>query len=454
MDLTRRAFLVATAPALVASLMLSCSSSSGSAAPPPVEPVPDAGPDVAPPPAEPVDAGTPITITTYAPASSTSPAAKTNATWAAYRTVDGTWTRVDPSAPATYIFPANGDTWSIAFACADNQSSLVAVYERAVSVTTFDATLETWCGPPPPAVYTLTGHLTNVPTTTSWLDFGYGLELRGAAIPIAGTAADYEEVNMASGTWDLMFGLRDESTSPLSKIALVRGHALTADGTLDVDLAGAAAVPTTTKALILHGLRVSEAVAAPVYYTTGGGLRGLDLGQSLPPPAVDVTTTYTTLPAAVQTATDRYRLELLIEDGDSAARGVKASFHAASDIEVTAPGAAAEPMVSVAGTTPYLRIAATVATRKTASLYEVETFARISNKSRVVWRISNEAGIVAGATGTFTMPDLSTGAGWNTEWVLPSDYDRTTTATIYDKELPLGDGTLQSWTSRSVSVTP
>jgi hypothetical protein len=54
--------------------------------------------------------------------------------------------------------------------------------------------------------------------------------------PVSGANASYEEVNVASGTWDLMFGLRSESYGPIQKVAIVRGHPITSDASMDVNL--------------------------------------------------------------------------------------------------------------------------------------------------------------------------------------------------------------------------
>jgi len=441
----------------VASSLMACSSSDDAAAPAPAPEV-DGG-------VTPTDDGggpgpilpnpTTITVTTHVAGSSETTGGNTNATWAAFRKDDGSWSPLSPSATAgTYTFETHATRWAAAFVCADNRSSLVAIHEEVATVTSATIELESWCGPAPADVFTITGTLTNVSAATSWLDFGYPLESRGVVLPVAGTSATYEEVNVVSGTWDLAFGLRDDSTQGLTKIALLRNHALTADAKLDVDLSSASAFAPGTKKLLIHGIDAMENINAPIRFATNGGVQGLDVGPQNVGAGPDADVLYSTIPASAQVATDRYRLAIAAE-ADDHTREVTGSIHDAVDLEVTLPPILDGVTATVTSPTPYVRVTTVVPMRPNAAYVESSVLAAVTNKSHRVWRMSTSANVIgASPSATFAMPDLSAVAGFDAAWTLPTDIERKVTGTIREVAVVVGDGTMTRAVSRTVTIQP
>jgi hypothetical protein len=401
-------------------------------------------------------AGTSITITTFVPGSAATTGGKTNATWAAFRKDDGSWGALTPAALAagSYVFQTTADRWAVAFGCADDQNSLVAIHEDAITVTKANVLLESWCGPARPEAFTIAGTLSNVSATTSWLDFGYPLESRGVTLPLSGTNAAYEEVNVIAGTWDLAFGLRDDPGSTLTKMALLRGQALTADATVNVDLAGALAFAPGSRKLGIHAIDPNDNIAVPVRYATGAGSeQGIDLGPQNIASGADLDLTYATVPANVAVPTDRYHVALTASVMNEALRGVTASFHEAVDLDFTFPTPLDGITSAVSSSTPYIRLTTNMPTRPNTASVEASVVARITNKSLRVWRMSMGTAALAGAaTATFAMPDLAAVPGFDTAWTLPSDIERDVTGTVREVPAPLADGTVTRFASRTIYV--
>jgi hypothetical protein len=404
--------------------------------------------DVGPPP-------TKIAVTTRIPPTSLAPGLKANATWAVWREANATeWTTLAPAEAGSYGFESVSGRWMIAFACADAQSALVTVFERSAATTTLDVPLAEHCRPEGtlPHYFSISGTLSHIPTSTGWLDFAWELGSRGAVLPTTGTSATYEEVNVLSGTWDFMFGLREDAPSSLSKIAIVRGHALTADETLDFDLA--MDITPGKKALKIHDIAAGEAVTAPIRYTTNGAESGLDLGPQTLPDGADIQTTYAEIPATSRLPTDLHRLDLSAADGDAALRGIRGSFKQPIDLDVTLPTPLEAARITVVGTTPYLRLGAKLKPRTNAAWYDAEVFVKITNKSLRVWRYSTDAVPSDGGEIDVTLPDISKADGFDTAWVLPTDRDRTVTLTVNEKPETLGDGTTSRYASRIAVLSP
>ncbi|MBX3203409.1 MAG: hypothetical protein KF764_00010 [Labilithrix sp.] len=440
--------LVALAPALA------CSDEPGVDAPAALD---DGGPAEAAAPEPDGGAGVEarIVVRTSTPASSVSPGGPAPATWAAYRKDSGAWDTLPATAAATYSFTTTSSRWAVALACADDRTSIVAVYERPASVASLDVVLEEQCGAPPGDAYVLDGTLAHVPASTEWLDFGYALGARGAVIIPAGDSAPYEIVNVVGGTWNLAFGLREQAGTPLTKIALVRRRALAADTTLDLDLDAVGLVPGTKK-LTVSGLDpADETLAAPVAYTMGDDREGIDVGQQDVPTAATTELSYATVPAAAQEAPDRYRAAIVASgQRGSTSRGVLAVFHEAVDLTFALPAPMAAPVVSVAAATPYLRVATKLPTREAAATYEVLASVRLSQRFRRAWSVSVDASLAPGGELEVTLPDLAAVPGFDVSWALPPDRERAVTATTRDKPTSLGDGASERFSAHTTTLEP
>jgi hypothetical protein len=276
-------------------------------------------------PSSPLDAGAPdggttpgqdggdrtaVVVTTRAAPVASSVGAKTSATWAAFDDGSGAFRPLAAAEAGTYRFAASGPVWAIAIVCAtpDDARSTVTVHRRTLATTALDVALDDVCAPAPPAAErTLAGTLTNVPPSTSWLDFGYAREGRGATLAVEGTSARYEIVNVADGTWDLAFGLRDASAGPLTKVVLRRGETIAGDKTFDVDANAAGAFTPAPWPLVVRGAGDCETLDPHLRYAMGG-VFGIDVGpQEVPSGGPDAARTYATIPPTMQRDGDRYR---------------------------------------------------------------------------------------------------------------------------------------------------
>ncbi|MBX3226027.1 MAG: hypothetical protein KIT84_29370 [Labilithrix sp.] len=399
----------------------------------------------------------PITIRTSTPSAPFSRGGPRDATWAAYVDDTGAWVRLEPKTddggaePGRYeIAATTKPSYTVAFACANERRSLVTVLTRESSVTELDVTLAAQCGSDDRVTTNLAGTFSNIPTATGWLDFGYALGGRGSIFITAGGAGDYELVNLVAGTWDLAFGLREDAVAPLTRIAFARDAALAADSsTLNLDFTDAGATPVPKK-ISLTGL-ANEQTHITVQYTFGGATSGLEVGPGDDPFGVaSAEVTYASVPAASQRPADRYRIAATTVEDELEARGASIDLHDAVDVALELPPALEAPTSSVEGKL----VAATLAPRAGAAVYEANVFTRVTNQSSREWRVSISAALVTGTEIELVPPDLSAVAGFDATWLTPLEIERTVTAKAYERPATVGDGTLHRYASKSILVTP
>lgn len=397
------------------------------------------------------DAGTPVTVTTLAAPSSSSPGGKMSAAWAAFQIDDGPWQALSPKSEGVYVFPVDGARWALALACDDPrfESSTIAVERHPAVVTATAITLPDPCRLQPPNSFLVTGTLSNIPSATSWFEFGYPLEARGSVLPVQGTAATYELANVVDGTWDVAFAVRDTPAGPLTRTAILRGRKIDADLSLDVDLGGATSFVPKTRPMTIHAAVADENVTAYVWYSTGGPA-GLSVGpQDVPLSRPDVLTSYSTIPESVVAATDRYVFEATsqISHEDPGARVVTGSFHAQMDLEITLPDALPSPTAKMPTATS---VETTYAKQAGFESYVVDVSAQVTRRSVRRFVTTVDARI---ATGIETTPDLTSLAGFRPEWSLP-DAQTVSVVTGIEPETTLGDGKLRRRTTSYVVVRP
>lgn len=418
----------------------------------------DAGVDAETPDAPPIEQdasdaapiGPMVTVTTRAAPRGAAIGAPTTATWAAVDTGGGAFLPIVASANGTYTFVAAG-AWSIVIACAapDNAQSTVATYRRAAAVRSLDVALDPWCLPPLPRFdATLGGTIANVSAETSWLDFGHPLEGRGNAIVVNGTTASYELSNVAQGTWDLAFGVRDIFTAPFTKVILRRGETITTNKTLVLD-ASKGVVPGS-KALVIHGIDACDTTEPAMRYTMGGP-SGIDVGPQDVPAGPDVTLSYVALPAAVQAAHDRYRGDIAcLADRDRTQRRSRFEMHDAVDIDVKLLPPVEAPVAAAAATAPYWRIA--VKGKRLANVATHEALLRVERGQRrdQRWSYSDDE-----TNGDFawTVPDLTAVDGFDPAWGLPVE-TANVTFTAVEAAAKLGDGTSTRTSAKTIRLDP
>jgi len=393
--------------------------------------------------------GPKMTVTTRAAFSAGG--ALTNATLVAVAGADGVFQVVAPAGAGTYAIPIQ-PKWTLAVVCAasDSEPSRVSLFERTDATKTLEVMLEPVCsGGEVQLASTLTGNLANVPASTSWMDFAYPLDSRGAVVAVTGTTANYELVNVANGTWDLTFGVRDESFGPLTRVGIRRAATIDADKTVDFDMATTA--PLGTRKLDVHGIATGEATTFAVNFVTQGPL-GIDFGPHLVPDKPDVSLVYSTL--ADTRPTDRYQGELLAEsDAGRIARALLFSIHDPIDVDVTLPPALDKaPAVKAVGATPGVRLEMTLDPVPDAMSYQLSATVKLSERVRRTWSVSLEGGATAPMVST--MPDLTALPGWKSHFDLPGGNVITVGAEVHERKTPFGDGTLERVRQRAGTFTP
>jgi hypothetical protein len=414
----------------------------------------DASSSGAPPPPDAPSA----TIATYAPSATNANGPRANATWAAYAGADDVFHALAPTAAGTYLVPL-APRWSVVLVCAsdDAQSSSVLVYRRTDATTALDVTLASWCTPPvPPDDGAIRGTLSNLPASTTWLDFGYARDWRGTALPVTGTSASYEIVNVAQGAWDLAFGVRDDSAGPYTRMILRRGEVLDADKQIDVDLSGPGSFVPGTKALAVHGLVDGESTRFAVFYAMGNGAYGIDVAPQDIPAGPDVTTAVSTIPPELQQPGDRYRGSLVVSHGSdrpSDSRTIEFEVHDAIDLDVTLPASLPPPDVRVVDVARYLRTTTSAPLAPGAVTYEIVATAQEARRELHEWRTSYDLA-AAGSGIADTTPDLGAIPGWNDAWAIGKSAAAKVDLTASEAKVVLGDGTLVRSTMASAIVTP
>lgn len=416
----------------------------------------DAGAEVpdAPPTEEAGDAppaGPTVTVTTRAAPRGDAVGALATATWVAVDTGGGTFTPIVASADGTYTFVAPG-AWSIVIACAapDNAQSTVAIHRRSASVRALEVTLAPWCTAPLPLFEsTLTGAIANVSADTTWLDFGHPLEGRGSAIVVNGTTASYELVNVANGTWDLAFGVRDVFTGPLTKVLVRRGEVITATKSLVLD-AKSGVVPGS-KALVVHGVDACDTLEPAMRYTMGGP-SGIDVGPQDVPAGADVTLAYETLPPAVQAPHDRYRGDIAcLADRDRTQRRSRIEIHDALDIDVKLLPLVDAPVARTVATAPYWRVEAKGKRLANVAVHEMAVRVEKGQRRDQRWSHSDDE---PGGELAWTVPELTAVAGFDPAWGLPVDATATVTFTATEAPAKLGDGTATRTSAKTIRLDP
>ena len=406
-----------------------------------------------------VDAGAAITVTTFAPAFTSAPAARASASWAAYRLDEGEWSPLAPASEGTYRFPIAVARWTIALVCASPDDGLVTVFlhHRTNATPDVDFALEEYCTPPaPPAQYAFTGSLTNIPTSTQWFDFGYARTSRGEAIPVSGATGTYEIVGIEPGTWDFSFAVRDEPFLPITRFVMKRGTVVTSDAKVDVDLTGAGSFAPGSKTLQLHALRKGDTVSPVVFYGASGPL-GIDVGpQDVPDGPPDVTLAYSTMPPPLQVVSDRYSGQLMAEqDRRTGSRMITFDIHDAIDLDMTFLPEPALAEVVVVGTSPSVRFETKFAVMEDAERYEVTALAARNRRAHLSWRSTYDVKNVGSARAVDdVLPDLSALPGWSPAWGLPVGLTTSVFVTTFESAKPLGDGKMQRSVSKGQELTP
>jgi len=399
--------------------------------------------------------GPKVTVRTAVRASDPTGVTK-DATWVAFERPDGTWAPLASRAPGTYTFEPGAERWAVAIACANEDDSYtsVTVHRRTMATRVLSVALGRQCAGLVD-VYALTGRLLGVPTSTGWFDFGYVDEARGVAIGATSGVAPYELVNVLAGTWDLAFGVRDSSGSPLTRMTILRAEPVLADRTLDVDLAGPRSFVPGSKGILVHGLTPEETLGATVRFTSGGAY-GIDVGPpDVPITLPDVAARYATVPLAMESAGDRYRGSLVARPGSGdTSRSVSFVFHDAIDVEETLPARLPAPEVRLAAASPHARVATRLAASGGAGAgYEIRAHVRFGRRQDHTWSTTFDAAS-AGAGIDDTMPELGAVPGFRDRWALPADADIEVTATVTEAPHAIADGTGERASAATVFIAP
>jgi hypothetical protein len=240
-------------------------------------------------------------------------------------------------------------------------------------------------------------------------------------------------------------------------MVLRRNVVVAADATANIDATGAASFAPGTRPLVVRGLAPDENLEPKIAYATGG-LLGIDVGpQDVPVTVPDVTTAYATVPAALQIATDRYRATLLARTGRNApqARAITFSLHADADVDLTLLPVLAIPKVTVAGTSPYVRLTTHVTALASVARHELRVSSTKGRQQQHDWVTTFDTDALAGSSDVNdTFPDLSTLTGWKNAWAIPTGLEASVTASAVEKAQVLGDGTSERTSSQTVKISP
>jgi hypothetical protein len=431
----------------IAASLAACSQSGEAGRPAAV----DGGPETPPP----LTGPDVVTVTTHATSATGESGAKASATWAAYVDGAGAWHTLAPASEGTYAFHAP-DRWSVVLVCsADGDHTIVYAFRRTLATTALDVTLSSFCTPlPPPEDGAIRGTLTNLPSTTTWLDFGYARDWRGTALPVSGTSASYEIVNVAEGPWDIAFAVRDDSALPFTRMVVRRGEVLAVDKTIDVDVTGPGSFVPGKKNLTLHAIADGDSTNLAIYYGMGGPF-GVDVGPQDVPPGADTTATYSTIPPEVTAPGDRYRASLVVSenpDRPEQLRAIVASFHDPIDIDATFLPIAELPAVTLDATAPYARTTTHAKPFPGAVRYEILAAGEESRRTTHEWRTSIDVASLEGAPEIVdAIPDLSSLPGWDPSWAIHASSIKID-VTAFEAPQPLGDGTIERSSMRSIVV--
>jgi hypothetical protein len=135
-------------------------------------------------------------------------------------------------------------------------------------------------------------------------------------------------------------------------------------------------------------------------------------------------------------------------------RSVEVAFHDAVDLDLAFLPVLDAPSVTISGSTPYLTIETHAKPLAGAIRHDVRARVAQGRRREQRWVTSIDAAVLAGGEIVTTMPALSHLPGWKNAWALPAGQPIEVTATAYEAEAPLGDGTRVRASTRSVWITP
>ena len=258
------------------------------------------------------------------------------------------------------------------------------------------------------------------------------------------------------GTWDFSFGVRDDSFHALTRFVMRRGHTVTSDEVVDVDVTGPGSFAPGTRSLTLHGLIKGDSVTPLIFYGAGGPF-GIDVGPQDVPDGPDVTLAYSTVPEAVQIASDRYRGELGAEqDKRTGGRTITFDVHQAIDLDLTFLADPPDPTVKVISTSPQVLFETRFPVLANAERHEV--VAQVSSNRRSPHTIRSTYDVIyVGSRDGDRRHDARSLGGARVEAGVGARRPASTRRSSrrrYEKPQPLGDGTMQRSVSKGLTLTP
>ncbi len=419
---------------------------------------PDSGPNVDSGPEPLSDGGTTetstpttITVTTRNPTRATL-GTPVNARWAAYQDETGAWKALTPMTTGTYSFTTTGPKWGVAATCSSNDdiNATVYVYYRTAKTTSLDIPFSQACpGLAFPATHTLSGTLSNIGGSAAFLSFGSAGRGTGTSL----TAGAYTVDGVGDGTTDLAYGVRTAFDTPILKMLLKRGEVINGDKTLDIDMNGTNSFVPGSKNIVVRGALVGERLEGEVQLTMQGSNAGIPLEAGSVPQTAVSTFAYSTATATVATDVYRGRVFTLNRDTGIVTREISFDLKTPIDLDLTLPPAPAGANLTLAGTTPYVRVRTKASLSATTDTVLVQAHTYPDAGGGQNWSISYDSAVLAGVTAfDDTTPDLSKVPGWNNNWVPAVGGDVTVTVSVSDTATALASDGHKVQTSTADAV--
>lgn len=305
------------------------------------------------------------------------------------------WQAVDGGG-GVYTFTIESGRYAVATVCAQTAGAVVRTQRLLTSDTTELAIQCPW--------HARTGSFTG---SISGLETGDTVFIQlGTALASATFGSPTYSAMVLGGGADLM-AARMDSNADLQRMIIERGFPVQDGGSINFDLGAGGFAPVINQIEITGALEGEEPYLTPAFYTARGAVAFL--GELDAPDWAGV-------PAAQLEANDVHVLDLEIGSrAENTYRQVFAFMSEAADVSLAFPPPGDDPTVTVADTSPYVRLRYEPARASGHQLSELRFGQTDGPESQ--WRDFASSGWLDAGYPIET-PDLSDLDGWNPDWAL------------------------------------
>lgn len=249
--------------------------------------------------------------------------------------------------------------------------------------------------------------------------------------------------------------------APAAKVVIRRGIAATTMAVDPIDFGSAEAFDTERPALTINGVSGEPVTFAQWYYGTNASRNQLFYGDASSAPP----TSYAAIPAAKQQAGDLHELfaytTATLAGGVVRTRSVDAYRHDGGSRTIDLPAIpSSAPSVSVVSTSGYAKLRGQLAVPTGSKMIEL-WYSRSNGTSSATVAVMASTGYLASSNADLTVPDLSSLAGWQSDfypqatgaisWGMYSYSWTASAAGFFGRPLEGSQTTYVSWRS---SLTP